>query len=983
VRPDQVIAQIRFQLDQLSTLNAHHDFEHLCRHLARARICSNILPASGPVAAGGDQGRDFETFRTYLKAQALNAESTFLGLVSRRPLVFACTAQKKDLAEKVRSDVKTIMGSGSTVEGVHFFFATDVEVALRHKLRDWARTNHGIDLEVHDAQSISELLADREVFWIAEKYLSLAADIFPRVEGVENEAWYEPARERWKAADLANVNFADLCEIRASSRHAALTPAVIQDSSFWVSLLERILECELDDSARRRVAYDLAFVSFKGLGHLQGQEARLREFFEKAGERTDTAELLDSAVLLNYCGWASASGCVALGRKELCKWRDAIVERTEQELRVAAGPNRTCSLLDLRAYLAVSPHPRPPHTLDPDAAIRNWMRLTELVGEARLFPLEQFADRLSQYVDTLGEHPGFDGLTYRVDRLLADRQGGVMAAHKARDRARAFSKAGKTLRALKHLHQAKVNWYTKETLWQSCAAMLNISRWYVRLGLTFAAKHYALAAAYVALDSKDDGVKALVSRALIQAAECDYVQGSWFGFLELTDLGVAMNHALARDPGNADVHVELQRTMFHAGVLAFIAEQLAPQLWEAVQDRVGRLGAAQVAEDWRREWPKGPDSAQVWDQLRESLVMPPFSDAGSEREVSWSALGVRWNLRWTNDYETSPRAEELASLLQVLTADFGDEDLCLLRTSVSVSVSVSDIRTLRCERLPGNAGSEWIVSLPRARSGRKREADFDAFAVAMSVLEEVSLLPDDQFGKLLETRFREGLSNKTFVAAPYAHIYEYFIRKETFAATRRQDFAPLKPAGSFEGYSSPELGWRGDPGPGYSAERAKVQISNRYAGALRLVRHTVERLRRDGTFLDVVRRLRSAGWRDWHILAAVCASAVNFRVASVFPIESDPAAGTKLFQEVMSSPEQVDATPVPDSCFTEDELRFHLEMGMMSTVKVLGLESHQLTPDLKAITDFLAIRYNYWTDDIPHKDPFKPPRSRSRRQRSR
>ena len=68
---DQVISQIRFQLEQLSAKNAHHDFEHLCRHLARAKICGNIIPATGPVSAGGDQGRDFETFRTYLSSSPI------------------------------------------------------------------------------------------------------------------------------------------------------------------------------------------------------------------------------------------------------------------------------------------------------------------------------------------------------------------------------------------------------------------------------------------------------------------------------------------------------------------------------------------------------------------------------------------------------------------------------------------------------------------------------------------------------------------------------------------------------------------------------------------------------------------------------------------------------------------------------------------------------------------------------------------------
>src|SRR5258708_16675712 len=100
---DQLISQIRFGLEQLLPRNAHHDFEHLCRHLARARICSNILPATGPVAAGGDQGRDFETFRTFLNDTPI-ASSTFLGLVSNHPIAFASSLeQKRKIAGKIKA----------------------------------------------------------------------------------------------------------------------------------------------------------------------------------------------------------------------------------------------------------------------------------------------------------------------------------------------------------------------------------------------------------------------------------------------------------------------------------------------------------------------------------------------------------------------------------------------------------------------------------------------------------------------------------------------------------------------------------------------------------------------------------------------------------------------------------------------------------------------------------------------------------------
>jgi len=49
-----------------------------------------VIPATGPVAAGADQGRDFETFRTYLR-ERLPFAIGFLALAVEDTVVFACT----------------------------------------------------------------------------------------------------------------------------------------------------------------------------------------------------------------------------------------------------------------------------------------------------------------------------------------------------------------------------------------------------------------------------------------------------------------------------------------------------------------------------------------------------------------------------------------------------------------------------------------------------------------------------------------------------------------------------------------------------------------------------------------------------------------------------------------------------------------------------------------------------------------------------
>jgi hypothetical protein len=110
---------IRFQLSQLLTQNAAHTFERLAFDLARSRIASNLLPATGPVQAGGDQGRDFESFHTYLAKSPL-ATSSFVALASENIIVGAVTLNKQ-ITTKIKADLKPIFGTGTEPDQILYF----------------------------------------------------------------------------------------------------------------------------------------------------------------------------------------------------------------------------------------------------------------------------------------------------------------------------------------------------------------------------------------------------------------------------------------------------------------------------------------------------------------------------------------------------------------------------------------------------------------------------------------------------------------------------------------------------------------------------------------------------------------------------------------------------------------------------------------------------------------------------------------------
>jgi hypothetical protein len=103
VTPEEASKLIRFALSELSVENGHHDFEHLCRHLTRRKICPNIIPSTGPVSGGGDQGADFETY-TVSPSSDSSPVSQFFSRAVEENWLFACSLEE-NYKKKIREDL--------------------------------------------------------------------------------------------------------------------------------------------------------------------------------------------------------------------------------------------------------------------------------------------------------------------------------------------------------------------------------------------------------------------------------------------------------------------------------------------------------------------------------------------------------------------------------------------------------------------------------------------------------------------------------------------------------------------------------------------------------------------------------------------------------------------------------------------------------------------------------------------------------------
>jgi hypothetical protein len=125
------------------------------------------------VGTGGDQGRDFETFRSFIQD---SVDHGFAAIEAIGRIAFTCTLKQERLADKIRADLAAVM-KGGPIAAVYSFCEADLPVAHRHKLQEWAKETYHVELEIIDGNGLAEQLTTPEMFWIVNTYLHLPASL--------------------------------------------------------------------------------------------------------------------------------------------------------------------------------------------------------------------------------------------------------------------------------------------------------------------------------------------------------------------------------------------------------------------------------------------------------------------------------------------------------------------------------------------------------------------------------------------------------------------------------------------------------------------------------------------------------------------------------------------------------------------------------------------------------------------------------------
>lgn len=997
---------IRFRLAEMSSRNEHHRFEEIATRVAQKRISSNILIATGPVSSGGDQQRDAESFTTRLPDE-LPHSAGFAAAASTSPVVVACTVQNGGLKQKVLDDLAGICaGDAAPVEHVAFFSVHPISEGITHDLQRTVREKYGVTLDIFCGGDVATFLAQQDLVWVARHYLELPSHLVPPPEGEPAPQWYADLIEglRQNKGPVA-LTPAVQGEVTYGLRHAMWDKDANADLPEWLNFMGAFLADSKDGADTElvfRACYEMAVARLRGMGSAAGIEDLVRRAIDYACTSNQPNIVDDAVTLASYWGamWGAGvakaevseiAAAMARLRAHLVDQLDATDSRTHP-VRAATLTGTLAFahlVLDWEQVEATDGKPEPVEVasgagvqldefevdtsalgdsdlFDLATAMGYLEKLVDLLPRARVYSCRQLARVFTMFAPIASEYPSYEKVRDGLDAALAEVQGDAATAERCRDRGMAFVRAGKPLKGLAELHNAKVKWFNGDTLYGAILTMRYLGLLYARLGLMYAAKMYACTAAALGMMSDGTEVKQHAPKALLEAAEYAQQAGTWVDAAALTEVALIARAHLLTDPFDYDKYPDLaahetNATLELAGIRRFWPE-LEPLIEAAHSTTEWYEQLVEIVEYTDAEFNLTEEEFQT--RAAEQLAGPVLGDVGPTRSIDFQALGVRWIFQFDNDRTTVLTIEGFVAALQVLLADIAPMNPVLINSTVHVTAEVMPGASRDVDNIDIDDSKPEIVA--RALLSNALD-DPDArnrtvIAMCYQLLHAVHARPPDDLQDLVEPLFKGGLIHKVSVG-PYeqtAALLDDDHYDRCAAATRPPSSDTFRPV------EQEHLAPSTATGPGYDRDEALQAIRERYEVANDALRYTLPRLLTDEGGRATIVRLREAGWLDWQILVALVNAAMNWRVqqAGIRPGVGDPTKIMELAQE----PETTASPKRPLPVFADDLIDMHIYMQTVSVARRWNLRGRQEAPGEEAMRDLLTRRYQYAVDDIPHRD---------------
>ena len=493
-----------YHLDTLTSRKQEYQFEHFCRKLVEKEICPNLRIQTGPTG-GGDSKVDTET---YPVAEEI-AERWWVGSPSAgtERWAFAFSA-KKDWKTKVKADVKSILSTERDYKLIYFFTNQFVSDKQRAAQEDKLSKDAGIPVHIIDRNWIMEKVYEtdhrhRETYFAALCIENVQREKVPRT-GPRDTARLEELEELdQQVADPSRYHGARYQLVEDCLRSAILARSLERPRSEVESRFAQADRLALDvnsNQQRLRIAYNRAWTAF----WWYEDYTEFGQFYEIVEQRAEkSVQASDVELLLNL--WMLLLPSMAASR---IKTQDAKIESRSQRLAtmleaMVGDTARFNNALQARTSLILMRNVRAYHARRFDEVEDAWRELTEVVEKSEglgAYSLEQLfglVRELGEYVDG----PAFDALYDKLANAMRKRRSDGEAGVAYLNRARQKIGQEKPYEAIQWFGQAEELLIKEEYRRELVVALTGVSHAFEQVGLLWAARNKALAAADRTLES--------------------------------------------------------------------------------------------------------------------------------------------------------------------------------------------------------------------------------------------------------------------------------------------------------------------------------------------------------------------------------------------------------------------------------------------------------------------------------------------------
>lgn len=821
--------------------------------------------------------------------------------------------------------------------------------------------------------------------------------------GSEEDKWYSKRYEYYKELEsIEEFRIGEFYEILDLVNYCRRKKYLHRHKNLWNSFVIYYSRNEsLNAVFRRKAIYEMIFLNnefyevdyekldsrIRPVGSLVGYENDIRYYFIDFVDFKSALDLENAQIILNIVFGAVENKKVEISHSELRAWLVKIYRKINQKLLIEKDVNERCDLLEQKGNLLLGINRlRKNSNIE---FIQYFEQILDLADNAPLFKLSQFGDRIEKYIkmhlnidpnDEMSIINALENFSEKLFPLVNKREGKSQLAKLQITRGYSYLKTNEPfnlLKALDYFHKAKDNYLQEDTIEGYILALLNIAQLYNAIGMHFAAKYYALGAYRMSINKE---FLKLTEKSLAMLFYSDYKQGSWFMAINIYSRYISLRLASNFDKDDFEEEGHITQRL---SLILYFMNRSSIQYKYFVDDYTQHL-------DYIGEEIIKPIHSKIDFELKSeenylSVILKefddfPLNDVDKTREINFYALGSLWNIKFDNNYKLTAIAEEYISSIQIVLAEvaLSNIDFHLLKTKIELELVISE-EYLPPEQLPSNDVIKWKIPIcyfdGKDAIKIKEHTVFNIVSL-MQIIDTISLLKRAEFKKLFWNFVQERqLDTKQSSVNLYQKIHRDIYTKEDLDSFNSKSFIKEK----FDLKQPKEnivMKWKDSLSDKYDKEFSIQAIKNRFNNTYKCIYLTLNKLKTESDFADLIINHRNEGWKDWQIIITIHNFILNYKIRlfekKEFISNEDFSQHMHTMMKKYSKLDEKDCyVKFPIEAFKSEEFENQFDVGLTVVLITFGLETKLVTPNFKAIKEFLDIRFNVKNDEYDENNPLR------------